>query len=447
MKKLIYGLTLAATLAMMQSCSKEAPFSGTDEGTGKLLTKGLSLEVNSEEILSSKADNTPSAADFDVDFISGDKVVATYRYSDMPEVVTLPAGSYTAVAHHGKNVDAAFNSPYYEGTSEQFTIARDVITEIKDPVVCSLANVKVTILFDTSLASVMSADSKVTVKVGDSGTLDFTKNTQESGYFAYVADSKSLAATFTGNVQGEDVNETKIYTEAKRGCHYRITFRLHAASAEGDGFIAPGTGFVVDAGVTVADMTGDGSGNFNPDEETLPDDMRPSENGDNEPENPGDDTSEGPVVYASTGIKLSDGDKQADFIQNQASKLGGTCILYVKSETGLTDFSVKIISNKLDPDELSTMGLAQEFNLCTIDITTPMAESLGNLGFLPTVEDEEGDKVVTGNYAGCTDLITLDISGFLSLLQALGKDEVHSFVLYTKDASGETVKTMTLVMN
>ena len=71
--------------------------------------------------------------------------------------------------------------------------------------------------FDENLVKVMSPDSKVSVSVGQRGSLDFTPSTSESGYFAYEEGSNTISAVFTGVVDGDEVTESKSYSNVKAG--------------------------------------------------------------------------------------------------------------------------------------------------------------------------------------------------------------------------------------
>lgn len=140
-------LTLAIAL-LAASCSKEDPFH--DGATGKVNTRSLTVELANEENTRAA---TVDVADFTVQFfLQGEAAPkATYRYGEMPEVVELPVGTYTARAFYGENLPAAWDAPYYEGnTLSSFEVRADQITMVADPIVCKLSNVKVTVYFRMS---------------------------------------------------------------------------------------------------------------------------------------------------------------------------------------------------------------------------------------------------------------------------------------------------------
>ena len=111
-----------------------------------------------------------------------------------------------------------------------------------------------------------------------------------------------------------------------------------------------------------------------------------------------------------------------DIDKRQTYTAGMTCDLKVKAPLAIADFSVKIISETLNADQLTSVGLSDEFSLVN---DTQYFESLGGLGF-PT-----GDAVY-----GKTD-IDLSISKFLSVLAILGPGE-HDFEMSVTDMEGNT---------
>ncbi|MDE6272966.1 MAG: DUF4493 domain-containing protein [Muribaculaceae bacterium] len=433
--KSIY-LTLAVAF-VMTSCSKEDPFWGSSaEGEGRILKSALNVSVPnpdgvtvaSRPVLTRAA--APSADAFTVDFIKEGETEPTrsYVYSEMPEVVTLPAGAYTAVAHYGDNAPQAWEAPYYKGDTK-FVVVADKITSDIQPIDARLSNVRVSIVFAPSLLANMSSDSKVTVKVGESGTLDFTAaDADRSGYFAYVENSCSLTATFSGEVEDYPVVESKVYDTVAPGSHYRVTFRLHDAGDEDPGSI--NTGLTVDASVEIVDM----NVTLDPEEdEILEDDLRPTE-GEPTPPTPVDpvDPSK-PAPAASALVPTGD---YAGFTQLDLNKVNEVtdklyCAWKVTSEAqgGFTKFDVEIISDTLTPDELDGVGLQKD-----LDLINPgqFEETLAGLGFPVNLGGQNSAE--------------FDITGFLSLMSILGPGN-HEFRLTVADANGTSIISVRLHTN
>lgn len=423
LNKYIY-LTLSAMVALA-SCSKEDPFvGGSDDAEGKVLKSALTVSVPNAEgvVVASRPALTraaaPSADEFTVDFIKNGETVPTvsYLFSEMPEVVTLPVGAYTAVARYGANLPQAWEAPYYTGDTK-FLVVADKITSDVEPINAKLSNVRVSIVFDSSLAANMSDDSKVTVKVGESGSLEFkASDIDRSGYFAYVENSNSLTATFSGDVEGLPVVESKVYDTVAPGSHYRITFRMHDAGEDEPGSI--NSGLSVDASVEIVDMnvTLDAE-----DDEILEDDLRPTEG---EPVVPPVD----PGKKVPEAFALEPAGDYAGFTKLDLSKVNEVtdnlyCAWKVVSEAegGFTKFDVKIISDTLTPEELEGVGLQQD-----LDLINPgeFEEALAGLGFPVKV--------------GGRNEVEFDITGFLSLMSILGEAN-HEFRLTVSDANGTSV--------
>ena len=416
-------LSLAAVASLsLGSCSRENPFSEGDSMMGAFRTSSLDVNVNTEEnVVRAQADDAPSLSSFTVAFYKDGETTPhiSYRYEEMPEIVTLPVGTYSAVAYSGDNEGAAFSAPYYRGESESFEIVADVVSEVSEPVVCRLSNVKVSVFFDDDLSAAMSADSKVTVSVGEhGGSLVFTKADEgRHGYFAYLENSSSLAAYFEGNVEDYPTSVSKSRDDVQPGNHYILTFSLRSAGEEEPGTLAPSIG--VDASVTVEDV----DGNVVTEDEYLEDDMRPSEGEEPQPPTPPADENNGPTVKATedSGIDM---DEINDFYE------GVVCKLLITSDApdGITEFTVNIDSPTLTPDVLEDVYLSSN-----LDLINPgeLEDALKNLGFPVGSEVKNQHEVL------------FDISGFGGLLGMLGAGE-HKFILTVADSNGTTVKTLRL---
>lgn len=435
MKKYIYLMLSVVLAGVFGACSKDDPFDvgNTSNKEGYFMKSALDVTLGTEGPRSLKNSNVravaPSVNDFKVEFINPatDEAVVTYeRYAAMPEIVTLPVGEYYVRASYGDNPAAAFDAPYYAGQSGQFAIWEDKFTDDVEEIVCKIANVRVSVVFEESLRKAMSKDSKVTVKVGDVGSLDFTVadvDAGRSGYFAYVKGSNSLAATFSGVVDGGNVVETKDYSNVEPGNHYSIIFRLHDASQGAPGNIQGDDIIIVDATVTTEDMSRD----VDDQENVVEDDMRPAE-GEPTPDDPGTDEPGDPDAAKPTITA------DAPYVMNQDQEIQeAEVVMHVHSaaEGGIQSFKVEIDSQALDENELSGVGLNR-----FLDLIEPgeYEEGLKDLGF-PVKDEVKGRSDVT-----------LSISAdFMTLLKLLGTS-YHHFILSVTDANGQTVSTLKFVV-
>lgn len=430
MKKLIYIIMCTAVLFMSQSCSKEAPFSGEEETMGQVLTSDLLLEFINED-LQSRAGTEVNLADFTVAFRKNTEQTpyVTYKYSEMPEVVSLPAGLYRVEAYYGEEVSAEWEAPYYFGElADPLTITAKKITAIEKPVKCKLANVKVSVEFNDELKQLMSTDSKVDVTVGANAMLSFTKNESRNGFFKAA---NTMIADFLGNINGQEAKSNKRYNDVKPGTHYHIMFVYKAAEIVGDGKIDSAGGIKVNAQVTVTDVNEGTNITVDDGDESLEDDRnKGGDDDDDNPENPDDPTppSDGPVIVGGNeAIVLSDGDATGTLkpvvVTNDME-----CVIKITSTTGITQFTADIKSPNLTPEELGTIGLTDHLDLCD---PGDFKGALQNLGLL-SGETVRGEKSVEFN-----------LTQFLTLLGVFGPNQ-HSFVLTVGDESGTVVKTLTL---
>lgn len=429
-KGIIYSLS---AVAFLTGCSMEETFqNGTPKSTGTLMTKCLAPKWgNTEGINISTRAGVPSTDDFNV--VISRKTNAReaaqgsvkYKYGEMPEVLTLPVGDYKVYAHHGENKPAEWDSPYYYGESE-FSIDANKITDNVDPIVAKLSNIRVTIVFSASLLSAMSPDSKVEVRVGDQGVMEFTQSETRSAYFKHVNKSQSLTATFTGTVDGSEVVETEGFDNVAPGNHYRITFRMHGIDEDKPGTVTAGV--TVDASVETINMnqTVDGEG-----EEYLDDDKRPQQGGKDDPTPPTPDDPDAPKPTAEAL------EPSGEFAGYDKLNLDGDneitdhlyCAWKVVShaEGGFDKFDVEINSTTLTPGELSGVGLKNESDdpkIFKMNLITPgdNESALNRLGFPVNVFGMEEAE--------------FNITGFLTLMKALGEGS-HEFKLTVGDSNGE----------
>lgn len=443
MKKYINTLLALLMVISLGACSKEALFEGDDSaaGEGRLLRDALSVSLANENgpksVKGRRVSRAPEVGDFDVAFLrdGNDTPEATYKYSEMPEVITLPAGSYVVRASYGDNPSAAWESPYYMGESSMVIVA-DEITDEVDPVVCKFSNVRVSIEFDAKLRQAMGSDAKVTVKVGESGSLDFTVADEDrSGYFAYVENSHTLAATFSGTVEGYPSSETKTYDNVAPGTHYRITFRLHDAGEDDPGFIGGDDIVVVDASVESEDM----NRSVESGETNIVDDMRPKEDEEQggETPTPPEPDKPAPSIVAVAPYSL-DAVNKIELVQGEdgmpQSKYPVELIIDSEAEGGIIAFEVKIESTSLTPEELKGVDLSDVLDLVNTS-SQPYGEALEGLGFPTNV--------------GGQSHVEFKITGFVPMLAGLdgGRSATHKFILTVTDANGTTTRTLILQDN
>lgn len=421
MKK-IYLIPLLSAGLLMAGCSKEKGFEGEmSDDEGQVLKTALDMSTTSDQIMVTRAEQGVDLSNFKINFIKKGETVTTksYTYSEMPDVVTLKVGTYTATAELGQDLNAEWENPYFKGQSEEFDIEAYQITSFISPIECALMNIKATIAFDETLLAAMSPDSYVEVKVGDNPGLNFTTaeaTSGKAGYFKHTNEN-TLVATFHGTVNGSEIVESKSYEGIDKGRWYKLTFKLHQNSG-GDPTGGASGEIVVDASVTTEDVNADVTLE---DDEPLDDSDRPNWGGgeDPNPPTPGD---EAPVFE-----EVSDG-LVFDQIMRVTSESTVEFKVTSSSDAGITVFTCDIDSPFLNDDILGEAGLTTHLDLCNLN--DDQVGLLSTFGFPCNVG---GQKEVIFK-------MTPLVMGMLNQ----GNDDVHQFKVTVSDANGTTVKTLKL---
>ena len=427
MKK-IYLIPLLSAGLLMAGCSKEKGFEGEmSDDEGQVLKTALDMSTTSDQIMVTRAEQGVDLSNFKINFIKKGETVTTksYTYSEMPDVVTLKVGTYTATAELGQDLNAEWENPYFKGQSEEFDIEAYQITSFISPIECALMNIKATIAFDETLLAAMSPDSYVEVKVGDNPGLNFTTaeaTSGKAGYFKHTNEN-TLVATFHGTVNGSEIVESKSYEGIDKGRWYKLTFKLHQNSG-GDPTGGASGEIVVDASVTTEDVNADITLE---DDEPLDDSDRPNWGGGDDPEPPTPDNAP-EIIAISQGMVFD-----TPWSVTAASECEFKIISH--AEGGMQEFTCEIISQDLTPEELGSMNLPNVLDL----VNEPAPDSkypnywnvLGNDPFnFPT------------NVGGQSEVI-FKLSDFMGMMAVFGNHQ-HTFRFHVKDANGEVNKDLIL---
>lgn len=412
----------------MAGCSKEKGFDGEmSDDEGQVLKTALDMSTTSDQIMVTRAEQGVDLSNFKINFIKkGESVAAkSFTYSEMPDVVTLKVGTYSATAELGQDLNAEWENPYFKGQSEEFDIEAYQITSFISPIECALMNIKATIAFDETLLAAMSPDSYVEVKVGDNPGLNFTTaeaTAGKAGYFKHTNEN-TLVATFHGTVNGSEIVESKSYEGIDKGRWYKLTFKLHQNSG-GDPTGGASGEIVVDASVTTEDVNADITLE---DDEPLDDSDRPNWGGGDDPEPPTPDNAP-EIIAISQGMVFD-----TPWSVTAASECEFKIISH--AEGGMQEFTCEIISQDLTPEELGSMNLPNVLDL----VNEPAPDSkypnywnvLGNDPFnFPT------------NVGGQSEVI-FKLSDFMGMMAVFGNHQ-HTFRFHVKDANGEVNKDLIL---
>lgn len=285
MKKNIYTIILSAAAIGLVGCEKEAAFV-FNEGEGLLDCNAMTVEY----VSSTRAAVNPD--DFTVYFVnSKGETQKQYKYSELPSMVSLPAGFYNVIADFGENPEGAFESEtnfgYYKGeTSTSFEIKASEINQLPQTnVACSLNNIRIRVNVDEYCYEALS-DVSVVVNVGTTPLTFYREDNKKCAYFKYVPESNSITATLNYTLDGVEKSETISYTPGE-GKTFVATFTANKPENNNPGSVGPGSSedpdsdgtITIDSSITVDDsITGsvdvEGEDVDKPYDEILEDDLR-----------------------------------------------------------------------------------------------------------------------------------------------------------------------------
>ena len=182
MKKTVLALTVAVSALLATGCNKEGVSYSGDKAqlTLSLTATGSFVEVSPV----SKSEETADVNEFAiniVDVASGRTVYSWDRYADMPGTVSLDPAVYRVEAGSGEKQPVAWNQPVFFG-SQEVTVEAGSTAQVS--VVCTIANMKVTVRCTDSFLAEVEQDFTVTVTTED-GPLIFTKDRIDAGDAGY----------------------------------------------------------------------------------------------------------------------------------------------------------------------------------------------------------------------------------------------------------------------
>lgn len=401
--------------------------------TGTLSLKSMGVTVNTSSTVVSRAEGDAiDLRPFLVTIVPmGDGAEQTFAYGDMPEVLTLPTGRYRVDVESHKIAKAEWAKPYYKGSSAEFEINNNEVTEIGN-VVCRFASLQVSVAYTDELRALMANDVKVTVSANDEGSLEFTPSETRSGYFEVVDNSTTLAATFEGTVDGVYTTNTVTYSNVQAGIHYIVTFKVKRGPD-----IPTQTGGVEPGAITVEGVVSEeevGSSVDPGNEDLLDGSDRP---GQEQPDDPGEDpgTGEDPQPGDEAAITFSSTTLDLEGINN-AQGWSGDAIVTITAEKGFAHIYVTIDSEALTADMLQGVGLTTQFDLAypehsvnSAGATVDLTDGLTGLGF-----------PIKGDVIDQTE-VNFDITQFVPLLGLY--PGASNFIIKAVDNDGNS-KTMTL---
>lgn len=424
-------LILMAVLFTFSACHSEKMETGTTDVTGQLSLASMKMEVDL------KVDTVypQSRAGVDVsNFLltiknSQGEQVEQYTYSEMPEIISLPVGTYTVVASSAEAATNGFDVPFYTGSTEQFTIKENELTEVS-ALTCRLANVMISVEYDEELRKLMGEDVVTNVKIGDN-SLDIPSSETRKAYLIAPASAGSMDITLKGTIDGESVTEVKRVDNVQAGQYNIIKYVLNSVDDGTNSNVGGNLNIAIniDSSMTSSDETV----GVNPGEEPGIDDF-PTDGGEEPGDGDGDSDGDGEGGITSdiniTGKKL--GDSSFDIDQTQTITGATTLIVGIEAPAGIQNLKVKITSAGNDDFNGIGEGLG-EFDLAHSDSMNENAQAM-----IPVLGLPIDDAVLNQTN------LDFNISKFTSMLS--GFKGTHTFKITVTDNQGKT-ESKSLVIN
>lgn len=389
MKKTVLALTVAVSALLATGCNKEGVSYSGDKAqlTLSLTATGSFVEVSPV----SKSEETADVNEFAiniVDVASGRTVYSWDRYADMPGTVSLDPAVYRVEAGSGEKQPVAWNQPVFFG-SQEVTVEAGSTAQVS--VVCTIANMKVTVRCTDSFLAEVETDFTVTVTTED-GPLIFTKDRIDAGDAGYFDVAPLTMDLYAVRKNGGTVTHHMEISEVAARDHHIFTL-----DAGGTGYADFSNGISIDYAC-------------NEKEEHIIID------GTDEPDTPGAAV----TITATAGIDAP--------VTYNKSELPSEFNLTVSAPAGIEKYEVNILS----------AGLRGLLDMMRMDYSVDLANmSATEEGFWGSLFGITSDDV-----KGQTDVV-FQIGAFLAAMPA----ETNELQVVITDKNGETATAaLTIIM-
>lgn len=389
MKKTVLALTVAVSALLATGCNKEGVSYSGDKAqlTLSLTATGSFVEVSPV----SKSEETADVNEFAiniVDVASGRTVYSWDRYADMPGTVSLDPAVYRVEAGSGEKQPVAWNQPVFFG-SQEVTVEAGSTAQVS--VVCTIANMKVTVRCTDSFLAEVEQDFTVTVTTED-GPLIFTKDRIDAGDAGYFDVAPLTMDLYAVRKSGGTVTHHMEISEVAARDHHIFTL-----DAGGTGYADFSNGISIDYAC-------------NEKEEHIIID------GTDEPDTPGAAV----TITATAGIDAP--------VTYNKSELPSEFNLTVSAPAGIEKYEVNILSAGL-------RGLLDMMQMdYSVDLANMSAKEEGFWGSLFAITSDD--------VKGQTDVV-FQIGAFLAAMPA----ETNELQVVITDKNGETATAaLTIIM-
>lgn len=415
-------LVCVATL-LATGCKKEVPgYKGSGNETGNseygyLETSSLIMQVIADSDMEAYPDGSRAAAtradidteQFLVRIVGADdteQFSGTFAELKALSRLELFAGVYEVEVRsedRAADTPAAFEDPYYSG-SKSVTVRKGETSQIGE-VICTLANIKVTVMISADLAEDLTDDTQTIVSL-DMQSLVFAKGEDRAGYFTPTADKNTLKVQLKGAFADtqEPVQFSKEIQNVSAGQWRKLTLVIAHSDEGGISFDIIVESFVQDDEITINGTQGLWEPIY----------------------------TEKPLIEAPS-IEWTGHDLSQPF-QLKASMFDGyNCTesfqFQVKAPGNIAAYEVEITStNAAYTQWLTTSQVPVPFDLCQIDAAHAAAATLRDFGF-PLSDAVKGQSE-----------LTFDLAGAMTPIYKVYGDGTYTFHMTVTDAEGQSTE-------
>lgn len=214
------------------------------DGVGKLRlslsadTTSLNKGINNstKAAVSDEFEKFLTTADYKIRIVQQSDTVQSYdRFDEMPSEIELKEGAYTLIASKGDNLPAAFENPYFEGSTD-FTVKAGMSTPID--VTCTLGNARITVDYTEDFKEAYSDYTVLLSSAFTSGSLEIKKDETRPAYMQVAKEGSELGIAIRLKKITEDKEKTyKIPTplSIERRQNIRLIFKTDGEALDGIG--------------------------------------------------------------------------------------------------------------------------------------------------------------------------------------------------------------------
>lgn len=211
-------------------------------GGGSIGMMSLNLAADTTNIkggaLSTKAGNVledfEDVDEYMVQIFQESDTLTSSLYKDFPEELEIKEGSYTLRASKGENLPAAYDNPYFEGSTD-FVIKKDMKTPLE--VTCTMANARVYAEYSEDFLKAYS-DYSVSLKTSYlDGAFTIAKGETRGAYLQVEKEGSPLSVAIS--LMRETWEEPKVYTVTNPSITIKpkesVTLKFATDGKTGDG--------------------------------------------------------------------------------------------------------------------------------------------------------------------------------------------------------------------